>query len=82
VEQIESQSLRFGYANLGKRKAQRVLAPIFLAQIVLRQEEERQGYMFAVAATEKAYLPLDHYGDDALPGPSRPAAARARRNDS
>ncbi|QNA99031.1 hypothetical protein [Massilia sp. Se16.2.3] len=32
AEAIVSQTLRFGYLDLGKRKAQRVLAPVFLAR--------------------------------------------------
>lgn len=70
---IESQSMQFGYLNLGKRKAQRLLAPAFVSQVVLRHQEERQAYVFAVAATEKTYLPLCQCGGDALTGSSRAA---------
>ncbi|MEO7497526.1 MAG: hypothetical protein ABIT83_14135 [Massilia sp.] len=68
---IESQSMQFGYLNLGKRKAQRLLAPAYVAQVVLRHKMERQAYILAVAATEKTYLPICHCGDQALPTASR-----------
>jgi hypothetical protein len=67
---IESQTMRFGYVDLGKRKSQRMLAPAYVAQVVLRHKEERQAYVFAVAASEKTYLPICQCGDDA------PAVAR------
>jgi hypothetical protein len=63
---IASQTMRFGYLDLGKRKAQRVLAPVFLAQVVVRHKLESQGYIFAVAATEKHYLELPLFGTEAL----------------
>jgi hypothetical protein len=63
---ITSQTMRFGYLDLGKRKAQRVLAPVFLAQVVVRHKLESQGYIFAVAATEKHYLELPLFGTEAL----------------
>ena len=68
---VVSQTLRFGYLDLGKRKAQRVLAPVYVAQIVLRHRLETQAYVFAVAATERAYLELPLFGTE-------PAASRAR----
>ena len=77
-DQIESQTLRFGYLNLGKRSSQRLLAPVFMAQLVVRHKEERQAYLFAVAATEKAYLPLERLAVEATPEQSRPAAALGR----
>lgn len=63
---IESQSMRFGYLDLGKRKAQRLLAPVFVAQVVLRHKLEKQAYVLAVQATEKTYLPICSRGDDGL----------------
>lgn len=63
---IESQSMQFGYLDLGKRKAQRLLAPAFVAQVVLRHKLERQAYVLAVQATEKTYLPICSRGDDGL----------------
>jgi hypothetical protein len=68
---IESQTMQFGYFDLGKRKSQRVLAPAFLAQVVIRHKEERQAYMFAVSATEKSYLPFCQCGTEALSTPTR-----------
>jgi hypothetical protein len=63
---IESASIQFGYLDLGKRKAQRLLAPAFVAHVVLRHKLERQGYVLAVQATEKTYLPICSRGDDGL----------------
>lgn len=63
---IESQAMYFGYLNVGKRKAQRLLAPAFVAQVVLRHKLERQAYVLAVPATEKTYLPICSRGDDGL----------------
>ncbi|PWF49074.1 hypothetical protein [Massilia glaciei] len=68
---IESYGMQFGYINLGKRHAQRVLAPVFMAQVSLRHKLERQAYVLVVAATEKSYLPICHCGDEALPARSR-----------
>ncbi len=68
---IAAQTMRFGYLDLGKRKAQRVLAPVFLAQVVVRHKLETQGYIFAVAATEKHYLELPLFGTEALATRSR-----------
>lgn len=63
---LEWQAMRFGYLNLGKRKAQRLLAPVFMAQVTLQHKLERQAYVFAVSATEKPYLPLCQCGDDGV----------------
>jgi hypothetical protein len=63
---IESASIQFGYLDLGKRKAQRLLAPAFVAHVVLRHKLERQAYVLAVQATEKTYLPICSRGDDGL----------------
>lgn len=68
---IESQSMQFGYLNLGKRKTQRLLAPAYVAHVVLRHKMERQAYILAVAATEKTYLPICHCGEQALPTATR-----------
>lgn len=61
---IASQTMRFGYLDLGKRKTQRVLAPVFLAQVELRHRLETQGYVFAVPATERHYLDLPLFGTE------------------
>lgn len=62
---VETQSMRFGYLDLGKRKAQRLLAPVFLAQVNVRHALERQAYVLAVGATEKGYLPICQCGTEA-----------------
>lgn len=66
AELIESQTMRFGYLNLGKRKAQLLLAPAYLAQVVLRHKEERQAYLLVVSATEKSYLPICQCGQEGV----------------
>jgi hypothetical protein len=63
---IESAILQFGYLDLGKRKPQRVLAPAYVARIVLRHRGVRQGYVLAVAATEKPYLELPLFGSETV----------------
>jgi hypothetical protein len=63
---IESAVLHFGYLDLGKRKAQRLLAPAFVAQVVLRHKLEKQAYVLVVPATEKTYQPICSRGDDGL----------------
>ena len=63
---IESSVLHFGYLDLGKRKAQQLLAPAFVAQVVLRHKLEKQAYVLAVPATEKTYQPIFSRGDDGL----------------
>jgi hypothetical protein len=71
---IESQKMHFGYFNLGKRKSQRLLAPVYIAQVILRHKEETQALAFAVSASEKSYLPISQYGED--PAASRPRSGR------
>lgn len=63
---VESAVLYFGYLDTGKRKAQRVLAPAYVAQIVLKHEMERQAYVLAVPATERPYLQFPLYGSEAV----------------
>ncbi|OUC16432.1 MAG: hypothetical protein B0A82_01755 [Alkalinema sp. CACIAM 70d] len=69
-EIIKPRGLRFGYLSLPKRKAQRVLAPVYIATIDIEGQEEAQAYQFVVPATEKTYLPLPA-GSEALPSPQR-----------
>jgi hypothetical protein len=71
---VQSAVLYLGYLDLGKRKAQRVLAPSYVAQIVLRHKQVRQAYVLAVAATEKPYLELPLFGTATAAQPGRPAA--------
>ena len=78
---VVSQTMRFGYLDLGKRKVQRVLAPVFVAQVVLRHRFETQGYVFAVAATERPYLELPLFGTEAAASRSRAAAGNRCRDE-
>ena len=63
--------MRFGYLSLPKRKAQRVLAPFYVASIQTKSPQETQSYLFATPATETAHLPLCLNGSEARPGPAR-----------
>ncbi|MDJ0647735.1 MAG: hypothetical protein QNJ60_03430 [Xenococcaceae cyanobacterium MO_188.B19] len=62
--------LRFGYLSLPKRKAQRVLAPVYIAEIEIEGQKESQAYVLVTPATEKTYLPLPN-GSEAPPTPLR-----------
>jgi hypothetical protein len=73
---VESAALQFGYLDLGKRKPQRVLAPAYVARVVLRHKTVRQAYVLAVRATERAYLELPVYGGDIVAGHGRTEIAR------
>jgi hypothetical protein len=75
--QVESrQGLRFGYLSLPKRKAQRLLAPVYMATIDVTHEQERQAFVTAVPATEKNYLPLDMPGAESLVGQMNKLSSR------
>jgi len=63
--------LHFGYLSLTKRKVQHVLAPAYVAAIEIDGQEEKQAYLFAASATEKAYLPLCLSGKEATPTSQR-----------
>ena len=71
ADAIHVHPMRFGYLDLGKRKAQRVLAPVYVAQVEIRHKLERQGYVFAVPATERVYQELPLFGTDQLAGRAR-----------
>jgi hypothetical protein len=73
---VESATLQFGYLDLGKRKPQRVLAPAYVARVVLRHKTARQAYVLAVRATERAYLELPVYGSEIVAGHGRTEIAR------
>ena len=73
---VESAALQFGYLDLGKRKPQRVLAPAYVARVVLRHKTVRQAYVLAVRATERAYLELPVYGGEIVAGHGRTEIAR------
>jgi hypothetical protein len=49
---------RFGYFSLSKRKAQRLLAPVYAAALHT-EGEETFNYLAVVPASDKSYLPLD-----------------------
>lgn len=66
VDAVESATMQFGYLDLGKRKPQRVLAPSYVAKIVLRHRRVRQAYVLAVGATERPYLDLPVFGSEAV----------------
>ena len=51
------EGMQVGYLSLGKRTAQRVLAPHYIASIAI-EGEEAQGYQLVVPATERIYMPL------------------------
>lgn len=59
--------MRFGYLSLPKRKAQRLLAPVYMATIDVIHDKERQGLVLVVQATEKSYLPLNPPGHESPP---------------
>jgi hypothetical protein len=73
---VESATLQFGYLDLGKRKSQRVLAPTYVAHVVLRHKTGRQAYVLAVRATERPYLDLPVYGSGIVAGHGRTEIAR------
>jgi hypothetical protein len=63
---VESAEMRFGYLDLGRRKPQRVLAPMYVARIVLRHQHVRQGYVLAVPATERMWVQAPLFGSEAV----------------
>lgn len=73
---VQVEAMRFGYLDLGRRKVQRVLAPVYLAQVQVRHRLERQGYVFAVPATERAYLELPLFGSSQVAARSRALAGK------
>ena len=73
---VESATMQFGYLDLGKRKPQRVLAPSYVARIVLRHKSGRQAYVLAVGATERPYLNLPLFGSEAVVTRSRTDVGR------
>lgn len=60
---IDAQPLRLAYLLLGKRKAQRVVAPYYFAEVRI-EHEEIQGYQLVVPATEKTHQQLCLSGND------------------
>ncbi|WP_124449770.1 hypothetical protein [Paucibacter sp. KBW04] len=66
----------FGYLSLPKRKAQRLLAPVYIAMFQLDHGQEKQAMVLAVSATEKSYLNLNAPGSESLVSASSKTAAR------
>ena len=65
---IDVQGFAFGYLSLGRRRAQGILAPMYVASVVVDGGEkgERSAHVVAVAGTPTTYL--------RLPVGGRPAA--------
>jgi hypothetical protein len=70
-EMAQPQWMRFGYLSLPMRKAQRLLAPVYVSAIEIKGQQESQAYIFATSATEKVYLPLYLNGAEAHLAPMR-----------
>jgi hypothetical protein len=68
--------MRFGYLSLPKRKLQRLLAPVYLASFDVFHEQERQGFVLALPATEKSYLPLEAPGAESVVAATGKLSAR------
>jgi hypothetical protein len=56
--------MRLGYLALSRRTRQRVLAPMYVAQIDVESEQEAQGYLLVARATERTYLRIPTRGSD------------------
>ncbi|QOY95495.1 hypothetical protein IM543_06435 [Massilia sp. UMI-21] len=76
ADAVRVETMRFGYLDLGKRKAQRVLAPVYVAQVQIRHRLETQGYVFAVPATERLYQELPLFGSSQVAARSRALAGK------
>lgn len=66
-ELVKPKGMHFGYFSLSKRKAQRILAPVYIAEISVEGKDESQAYVFVLPATEKRYIPLSFIGSEAPP---------------
>lgn len=57
---LDPQLFAFGYLSLGRRRAQSVLAPMYVAAVTVDggEEGERSAHVVAVAGSEKQYLRL------------------------
>jgi hypothetical protein len=76
ADAIQVEGMRFGYLDLGRRKAQQVLAPVYVAQVRVRHRLETQGYVFAVPATEQIYQDLPLFGSSEVAARSRALAGK------
>lgn len=79
ADAIQVEGMHFGYLDLGRRKVQQVLAPVYVAQVRVRHRLEMQGYVFAVPATERIYQDLPLFGSSQLEARSRALAGKACR---
>jgi hypothetical protein len=55
--------MHFGYLSLNKRKAQRLLEPVYVALVDIEGQEEAQGYLLVTNAGHKTYEPVCRVGD-------------------
>ena len=55
--------MHFGYLGLNKRKAQRLLEPVYVALVDIEGQEEAQGYLLVTAGGQKTYMPVCRVGD-------------------
>lgn len=63
------QSVQFGYLSHPKRKAQRLLEPAYVVAINIEGQEEAQGYLFTISASDTPYMPLALIGQEAITTP-------------
>jgi hypothetical protein len=49
---------RFGYLSLGRRHAQRLLAPFYIASVAVEREYEASAHVIAVPGSEEQYVRL------------------------
>jgi hypothetical protein len=61
---VTVQWMHFGYFCFGKRKMQKVLAPVYTAAVEIKDVQWPQAYLFVTPATEKSYLPLERVGEE------------------
>jgi hypothetical protein len=59
------QWMHFGYLSFGKRKLQKVLAPVYVASVTIHDEKWPHACLLVAPATEKSYLPLERVGEEA-----------------
>ncbi|MEU8246618.1 hypothetical protein [Nonomuraea sp. NPDC048916] len=52
------QWFRWGYLSLGRRRAQALLAPFYLASLTIRREHETSAHLVAVPATDERFVHL------------------------
>ena len=65
-EIAKPQSIQFGYINLTKRKAQRVLEPSYVVSVSIEGQEEGQAYLFTINGSDTPYMPLALIGEEVI----------------